>query len=103
MFQWDHGEGWRDQEAPLTERDRAPGSESAWRPTVNQETIQLFPNNTTGCTRPTLKGQPFSPGEQVLDASKRHAEQAGVTADDIDSAVDEAMEHIRPRPDARRS
>jgi hypothetical protein len=41
--------------------------------------------------------------ESVLDSAKLHASKNGVTSNDIDSAVDEAMEHIRPRPDAHRS
>ena len=41
--------------------------------------------------------------EKVLDQAKKSADVQGVTDDDIDEAVDEAMDHIRRRPDANRS
>jgi hypothetical protein len=41
--------------------------------------------------------------EQVLHKVKKSADDLGVTDDDIDEVVDEAMDHIRRRPDANRS
>ncbi len=41
--------------------------------------------------------------ENVLDKVKKSADDQCVTDDDIDEAVDEAMDQIRRRPDANRS
>ena len=35
--------------------------------------------------------------ERTLDAAERHAVERGITAEDADEAVAEAMEHIRSR------
>ncbi len=41
--------------------------------------------------------------EKVLANMKKSADDQGITGDDIDEAVDEAMDHIRRPPDASRS
>jgi hypothetical protein len=37
--------------------------------------------------------------ESTLAATQRHATDKGVTADEADAAVEEAMQHVRPRSD----
>jgi hypothetical protein len=35
--------------------------------------------------------------ERTLDAAERHAAERGITAEEADDAVAEAMQHVRPR------